>query len=152
MEYFVSYVISLIYKIYNYFILIIYMFGKNDYLIPIEENIILRIKTSNKLYNFNSKFYFERYFDSRDIHSITMEKHYNMNKGICNENKIHLLQEKGYSYYINFNPLIHMRTKRFIERFNNNNNIVFIDIFSKSISMDKHHDSSNRHINDLVFV
>ena len=128
------------------------MITNNDYLSPRGEDILLRVKTTNKLYDLNSRFYFERYFDSRDINSITMEKHFNMDDGIYNHSEIKNLKESGYSYYINFNQFIHIRTKRFIHQFKKNKNIEFTDIFSKIISIDKHHDSSNRVLYELDYI
>ena len=128
------------------------MVTNNDTISPRGDNILLRVKTTNKLYDLNSRFYFERYFDSRDIASITMEKHFNMNDGICNHSEIKSLTENGYSYYINFNPHIHRRTKHFIHQFQQNKNIEFTDIFSKIIIMDKRHDSSNRLIYEFDYI
>ena len=149
MEYVVSVIISSIFKLYNNIIYYISAFRNEESLLLTDNNTTIRIRTNNKLNELSAKFYLERYFDSRDISSITMEKHYNKDSGLLNSDEITSMKLIGNSYYITFNPRIRNRTKNFINQFNTKSNIIFTDLFSKEIFMDKHSDSSSRLFNAL---
>ena len=96
MEYVVSVIISSIFKLYNNIIYYTHAFNNEESLLLTDNNTTIRIRTNNKLNELSAKFYLERYFsDSRDISSITMEKHYNKDSGLLNSDEITSMQLIG---------------------------------------------------------